>query len=273
MRFHKLEEYLRTPFGAAMMGAGKGSADFVQLVRDAQKFYAGDVCVLPDPVDKIREDWHRLPYPICLFEFQDVDPKEVKRPFFILAEELCYSDERVDCMRVHSFTVYAIPAYMGEDLYLHSGYVEINRVSGTYNAIANVVTLKFLSGGDGFKKLAGPEQLHDSMVACADWLNSFLSVLNCSNVEIAEVSEPKFLNKKRLKKGKVPIYSYKTLVLKTRQQRLENGIGTHDSPRIHLRRGHIKRRKTGNFWWEPCVVGDRKRGIVVKDYRADELVH
>ena len=160
-----------------------------------------------------------------------------------------------------------------DDLWLHNGWIEVNRETNKYDAFANKNTLKFLAPGPGFKGLADSSMIETSMLSSAQWLCSFLSVLNCSNVEVTEVAEPKFLNKKRLKKGKVPIYSYKTLVLKTRKQRLlTNGHGTHESPRIHLRRGHIKRRKTGNFWWEPCVVGDRARGIVVKDYRADKLL-
>lgn len=255
-----------------MLGIGKGSADFAQLVRDAQKFYVGDVCVLEGIKTPEARLFPRLPYPMCVLEFQDIDPTNVKRPFFALAEELGYSDATKDCMRVHSFIPYPMPGNE-DDLWLHSGWIEVNRTTGTYDSFLNKLTLKFLDSGNGFNRLADADTIEFSVVSAAQFVAIFLSVLNCSNVEISEVGEPKFLNKKRLKKGKVPIYSYKTLVLKSRQQRLmTNGHGTHESPRIHLRRGHIKRRKTGNFWWEPCVVGDRARGIVMKDYRADKLV-
>lgn len=269
MRFHKLEEYLRTPIGATWMGHGKGSADFAQLVRDAQKFYVGDVCVLRGI------GWQeppRLPYPMCVFEFQDATPKGVNHPFFVLAEELGYSDPDHDGVRVHSFVPFSTKGNT-DDIWMHNGWVYLNRLTKTYDSFVNSNTLKFLDSGPGYKQLADSKMIEASIIASAQWLCSFLAVLNCSNVEVSEVAEPTALNKKRLKKGKVPIYSYKTLVLKTRQQRLTgNGHGTHESPRIHLRRGHIKRRKTGNFWWEPCVVGDRARGIVMKDYRADELL-
>jgi hypothetical protein len=251
-----------------MLGIGRGSSDFAQLVRDAQKFYVGDVCTIEGIAQP--QDFPRLPYPLCVFEFQDIDPKGISRPFFLLCEEIGYSDPSYNSVRVHSFIPYPTPAYM-DDLWLHSGCVEVNRETDTYDSFINKNTLQFLDAGDGFSRLADANTIEESIISSAQWLCRFLAVLNCSNVEITEVGDPKFINKKRKNKGKVPIYSYKTLVLKTRQQRLATGSGTHESPRIHLRRGHVKRRKTGDFWWQPCVVGDRKKGVVVKDYRADCL--
>lgn len=270
MRFHKLEEFLRTQIGRSMLGFNKGGADFAQCVSNAQKFYVGDVAVL-DGISKPQE-FPRLPFSMCVFEFQDDDPKGIKRPFFVLAEELGASDPARNCIRVHSFCPYHMRGGK-DDLWLHNGWVEVNRQTDTYDSFVNKHTVSFLAAGPDFECLADAHTLEHSMVASAQLLCAFLSVLNCSNVEVTEIAEPKILNRKRLKNRKVPIYSYKTLVLKSRQQRLvTNGYGTHESPRIHLRRGHIKRRKTGNFWWEPCVIGDRVRGIIIKDYHADKLL-
>lgn len=247
-----------------MLGTDKGSADFAELVRGSQKFYCGDVGML-DGIASPNE-FPKLPYPMCMFEFEDLDPAGVKRPFFLLAEEIGDSEPGCNSVRVHPFICYPMPG-KADHLWMHSGWIEVNRDVNKYDSFANKNTLKFLDGGDGFARLADKEAIGESMLAAAQWLCRFLSVLNCSNVQINEVLAPEALNKKRLSKGKVPIYTYKTLVLKTRQQRLvSSGYGTHESPRIHLRRGHIKRRKTGNFWWQPCVVGDRKRGVVMKDY-------
>jgi len=268
MRFHKIEEFLKTDIGRSMLGIEKGSADFANLFRDAQKFYVGDVCAIEGIF--LPQDFPRLPYPMSVFEFQDVNSKGMIMPFFLLCEELGDSDPSYDSVRIHPFTPYPMPG--GEDdLWLHSGWVEVNRKTKTYDSFINKYTLRFLDAGDGFDRLADMNTIKQSMISSAKWLSRFLSVLNCSNVELIEVDGPKFLNKKRQKKGKVPIYSYKTIVLKTRQQRLSTGNRTNESPRIHLRRGHIKRRKTGSFWWQPCVVGDRKKGVVMKDYRADCL--
>lgn len=251
-----------------MLGIGKGSADFAQLVRDAQKFYVGDIRAFKGI--KAPKDFPRLPYSMCVFELEEVDTKGISQSFFLLCEEIGDSDPDYNSVRVHSFNPYLTPAY--NDIWLHIGYIEVNRETNTYASFSNKNTVQFLEKGDVFKRLTDVNTIKKSLDLSARLLSCFLAVLNCSNVEIAEVDEPKLLNKKRNNKGKVPIYSYKTLVLKTRQQRLATGNGAHESPRIHLRRGHIKRRKTGNFWWQPCVVGDRKKGVVAKDYRADGIV-
>lgn len=257
MRFHKLEEFLRTPTGAKMMGKDEGSADFAQLVRDSQKFYVGAVSALAG-VPLPKETFPRLPYPMCVFEFEDANSDGVKCSFIALAEELPN-----DVVRIHSFIQY-------DTLWLHVGWIELDRSAMCFDHYLNGKTVKFCAAGVGVNCIADEQRLSLSLRSAAVWLEAFLLVLNCSNVEVIECEAPTALNKKRLRNGKVPIYSYKTLVLKTRQQRLiSNGHGTHESPRIHLRRGHIKHRKTGDFWWEPCVVGNRTRGMVVKDYRAD----
>lgn len=96
---------------------------------------------------------------------------------------------------------------------------------------------------------------------------AFVEVLGCVNVEKKNNPAPEALNRKRSASGKLPLYSYWTLAIKPGVgARGEPLGGHHESPRIHLRRGHIKKRKTGNFWWRPCAVGDRKRGVVMKDY-------
>jgi hypothetical protein len=108
--------------------------------------------------------------------------------------------------------------------------------------------------------------------ACARSAAQFLAVLNCVNVNTELIMPPAKLNKRKLKRGKLPIYEYHILVLKRRVKAAVPLGGTSESPRVHLRRGHIKRRKTGSFWWQPCVVGDPKRGVVEKAYRADDLM-
>lgn len=272
MRFHKLIEYLRTPIGRSMLGIGQGSADFAQLVHEAQKFYVGDVCVLEGIEAGRASEYPRLPFQMCVFEFQGEDPKGVSRPFFLLAEELGYSQPDLDCIRIHSFVPYPMPKNEN-DMWLHNGWIEINRAKNTtFDSFVNKKTLQFLSAGEGYKQLADVKTLEASTISASKWLWSFLTVLNCSNVQMLEVDAPSALNRKRSAKGKPPIFSYKTLVLKQRQKRIEQlATGSHASPRIHLRRGHIKRRATGNFWWQPCVVGNRKHGIVLKNYHAAEL--
>lgn len=98
----------------------------------------------------------------------------------------------------------------------------------------------------------------------------FFKIIACSNVTIVDNPAPKFLNKKRIKAGKFPIFEHKTLVLKLDDEvRVTQDLGgTHASPRVHLRRGHIRTLASGKqVWVQPCVVGSGP-GIITKDYKV-----
>lgn len=96
-----------------------------------------------------------------------------------------------------------------------------------------------------------------------------IAVMNCSNVKIIESQEKKLINKRRKANGKLPLFTFKTLHIDTGEQEKQKGEkkGTHASPRIHLRRGHIRTLANGKtVWVQPCVVGDKTKGIVHKNY-------
>lgn len=107
----------------------------------------------------------------------------------------------------------------------------------------------------------------------AQMKNAF-AVIACSNVETVAHPAPAALNRKRAKAGKVPIFEHRTLVLSGGggSKGAPNG-GTHASPRVHLRRGHIRRLPGKTVWVQACVVGDKSRGVVSKDYAVKASVH
>lgn len=95
------------------------------------------------------------------------------------------------------------------------------------------------------------------------------SVINCANVTTAEVSAPAALNKKRQEKGKQPFFSYKVLQLSDeRREAGKGGVGgNHASPRMHLRRGHLRRLESKVVWVRPAMVNaGSNSGVVLKDY-------
>ena len=95
------------------------------------------------------------------------------------------------------------------------------------------------------------------------------SVINCANVTTAEVSAPAALNKKRQEKGKQPFFSYKVLQLSDeRREAVKGGAGgNHASPRMHLRRGHLRRLESKVVWVRPAMVNaGTSTGAVLKDY-------
>lgn len=83
------------------------------------------------------------------------------------------------------------------------------------------------------------------------------------------------LNKDRAKRGKLPISS-DTHVLSLNMGAVRRvarpADGTHESPRLHWRRGHWRLLHRGSefenqTWVKRCLVGDPDRGFVHKDYR------
>lgn len=107
----------------------------------------------------------------------------------------------------------------------------------------------------------------------------FCELLNCKNIGFESHSPPKNLNKKRIKAGKMPLFSYKTLVIKPvgKKQEAQAAQGLWDN-RVHLCRGHFKTyteknplfgRITGRFWWQPAVRGNKEKGVVMKDYLVE----
>ena len=104
-----------------------------------------------------------------------------------------------------------------------------------------------------------------------------IRILTCRNIKYVSVLPPSALNKKRKKRGKLPICEYKVLVVDTNENKLKyehNGSSTN-SLRVHLCRGHFKEytnenplfgKHVGRFWWQPMVRGDKKRGVLNKDY-------
>lgn len=102
-----------------------------------------------------------------------------------------------------------------------------------------------------------------------------LAVLNCKNVSVASESAPLPLNEKRRKKGKIPFFEYKVLEVGGGKGSGggEDRAGTHASPRMHLRRGHLRHQNEqhggGVIWINSTIVNPgSKLGVVQKAYKV-----
>lgn len=102
-----------------------------------------------------------------------------------------------------------------------------------------------------------------------------LAVLNCRNVSVASEPPPRLLNEKRRKKGKIPFFEYKVLEVGPTIGTTggADGAGTHASPRMHLRRGHLRhlheRHGGGIIWINNTIVNPgSKQGVVQKAYKV-----
>ena len=78
------------------------------------------------------------------------------------------------------------------------------------------------------------------------------------------------LTSKRLQvKGKAPLFSWHTVKIEPPKPKQEHRGGTHATPRLHDRRGHLRRLANGKTCWvRACKVGDASKGVVFKDYEV-----
>ena len=111
----------------------------------------------------------------------------------------------------------------------------------------------------------GKEYIHEIAVAA-----QFLLLTNCGNVSPVKIREPSDRQRKAAsRRGNVPFHSYWTLdcALPSSPAEACSLGGTHAAPRLHMRRGHIRRLPTGKTTWvRQCAVGNANLGTVSKDY-------
>ncbi|MEX3983622.1 hypothetical protein AB4Y45_32090 [Paraburkholderia sp. EG287A] len=111
-----------------------------------------------------------------------------------------------------------------------------------YGLPATFVTFPWRSALAGQDHEQAVENLYIDTIDETRVVYEFLAAVNCSNVGTSETAAPRMLNERRQKKGRTLFYPYKTLNLFPPGRRSSrDGGGTHDSPDVHLRRGHPRR--------------------------------
>lgn len=110
---------------------------------------------------------------------------------------------------------------------------------------------------------------------CSYILELTLLAIHCNNVISVDNVPPAALNKKRQKSGKLPLFTYKTLHVMDRKINSQHSCKTCNdearrAPRLHFRRGHVRRIAEGRITWvQQCMVGNSRLGIVEKCYSLD----
>jgi len=108
---------------------------------------------------------------------------------------------------------------------------------------------------------------HEACMSAIGMANA-VEVFSCCNVSTVEHTPPKFTNAKRISKGKIPFFTYRTLHITNDTATSEaRSMATHASPRLHLRRGHIRRLPSDRrIWVRATLVGDKSKGFAAKEY-------
>jgi hypothetical protein len=289
-----LLEYFREPRNMAAYQAS--FADSWDRMADAMdKLDSADKFIMPDYGRVFKQgerrgygpDLLRLPAPVCALEF--FCPRRL-RALEDVREHPYFPKRRIAlCIDLGSVQLYSSQPDTGVAL-LSAFEVE----DGVWTfapavAILDPDTLE-VSEGDriafdtrpfiteiwhrGYTEREAATDLADEVVAAIE----FMMVVNCENVKRERIEAPAKLNKKRAKNGKTPFYSYWLLdVFKEGRARGAHQGGSHNSPRFHFRRGHIRRYRDeqGNIRFTRFIkrmaVGNAALGHVDKTYRINPM--
>ena len=175
---------------------------------------------------------------------------------------------------------------------INEGYIGIHcfaHLFGHWNPQPRVIAINFDKNIIGITTIENAEKIIDDdseqyRLLCHSLGNAtiafanFILFLNCKNIGTKTVHLPVKLNNKRKKKGKLPIFSYKTLVITNLDGTPKKGLSLDKwHNRIHMARGHFKTytaehpllgKHVGRFWWNAHVRGKNKDGVVMKDYEV-----
>jgi hypothetical protein len=102
---------------------------------------------------------------------------------------------------------------------------------------------------------------------------NLLSALNCQNVAVGDehIKIKKRFGSKKSKPKQVGEIIYKTLIIDQDAIHADSqaSVVRHGTAKKqHLRRGHIRRLKNKTIWINDCVIGDKGKGVIEKDYKV-----
>lgn len=226
----------------------------------------------------------RLPYPVIALEFtfdnDDApggDAMHMTRDGGIAIAYEVMMDDQV-CIMIHGIT-----RFKGDPPQIMMGGRPIKWGLGDYtvclfaDGTMTGTCIAAAAGGKIAPELNTLQMAAEDMQAEIAMVCQLMAALKCKNVSSVEIKPSIEANQLRRARGKQPFYSYHMLEIggQATQQTPAAG-GTHSSPRIHLRRGHIRQHPTaGSVWVNACVVGNKELGMVAKDYRVvtEQRVH
>lgn len=253
---HKLCEWLReedTPIYP-------GRVSTVPLswgVERATKWYVGDVDDLPSGLDRSVIDSIpvRLPCKQMLIEAECFMRMADDREEPMTAFALCYDREGGE------IDVFLFGHGVGRFWFSGGGRICIEP-NGTRG---------WRHYGQNGKPAQGWRDVGNGMAM----IERTLVALTCTNVRSVDNAPPSALNKKRQKAGKPPLFTYKTLHILSGERGASHDQKDDDaeakrSPRLHFRRGHVRRIGDGRITWvQQCMVGNRRLGVVEKAYALE----
>ncbi len=252
--FTKDQELLRLPFKVCWVDM---FVDFETPILDTQSLIKKRGCLI---IEYPKEDLHKLVH----FHLSSIQKEMVMK-----------------ADRVYTIIVFNSSQHMKEDFFRSLGWIP-NPLGylvffGQGFETGNIMPTNPFNINLSQEQTSTLFKEDSTDLSCIDY---FLRVLHCKNIVKVPHHPPPKLQKKRAKSGKVGLFKYHTLMIRPTNRKVSLGSGGESTrnTRIHFCRGHFKEytaeaplfgRFTGLYWWQPHVRGDKKQGVVMKDYQLD----
>jgi hypothetical protein len=291
---HALDFFLNTPEGKAHPRIYPRSVTGMMMALDAMQ--AGQKFLMPEygrvfaPGTRRGDfrDLLRLPYPVCVLEYfcpelnkRDADNVRLsdffpKRRIAILLDtgqlpefKGTSSDNTimvVGCCEVED----GFWTFLPGAAILNPDTVDVNPETGLFS----IIPAPFIEEAWDRPNYTFEEKVFDigdEATAAVE----FMMTINCENVKRERIEPSAKLNRKREANGKLPFSSYWVLdVFKEQRERGAGQGGSHASPRMHFRRGHIRRLASGKTTFvRHTMVGSGEAGVVQKTYNLKGAHH
>jgi hypothetical protein len=232
-------------------------------ISSAQKFDVSCLAttfnngLLKTALDALSSDMLSTPFEKVLFSFGNADAiDEDGTPFYGVGTTLCVFGE------------------------IAPGVITVRPFWKIRGAKANhwrslPSTISFLSSGPSEEhriifntSSALTKHARASLTRCAAFFLIALALIDARDVEIRNEIAPKKLNAAREKRGQLPLSDHRIVFIpQSIIKRMRAEQGTHESPRLHWRRGHIRTLPSGEkVKVRACLVGDASKGMVTHDY-------
>lgn len=117
--------------------------------------------------------------------------------------------------------------------------------------------------------------IHEMIEYLVYIIGAFVSLINSKSTKVTERLEPEKLNRSRKRAGKTPLPAFRVVDVPAafRSSKATQNIGVGRSPRMHWRRGHLRRWGDNFIPVSPCIVNASEEGVVEQIYRARRNVN
>ena len=250
----------------------------IRLLRAASKFSLPDNGVLLDLKD-YRPDYAgmlRLPYPIVTLEFAMSWPTAEGALPSSKSIVMAWSDDAQTTFKVKTATpavIYFTHVWFDDEQSAWEpspvvwGFDPRELAKGEDGEFVMTGFHHFPCHPEAYERLSQEDLNRDLEISFRPLLEFCLTV-NCENIKTTVLTPPEKLAKKRIKNNREPFYSYHVLLLPGGGEG-ESTIGQfgREGPRVHWRRGHLRRLQSGNvIWVRHTLVGSPEMGLVNKAY-------